>query len=164
MINNPVFSKLELNLPQDQLNRLTILAERMGVSVIDLIKQALRRFLFNEKGGNAVFISAPIIALVDGFYVEDTTMARIKEHGDFGLGTFNYLDGEMVILDGNVYQIRSDGDVYSVKDDEQSPFACVTFFSPDTFDAIEENHTPKEFYNLLNTLIPSENMLYAIRI
>jgi acetolactate decarboxylase len=51
-----------------------------------------------------------------------------------------------------------------VKDDEQSPFACVTFFSPDTFDDVEENHTPKGFYDLLNTLIPSENMLYAIRI
>jgi len=43
-------------------------------------------------------------------------------------------------------------------------FACVTFFSPDTFDDIEENQTPKRFHDLLNALIPSENMLYAIRI
>lgn len=164
MIDNPAFSKLELYLPHDLLKRLTISAERMGVSVADLTEQALRKFLFNEPGGNAVFLSAPIIALVEGFYVENANMALIKQHGDFGLGTFNYLDGEMVILDGNVYQIRSDGDVYSVKDDEKSPFACVTFFSPDTFDDIEENHTPKGFYDLLNTLIPSENMLYAIRI
>ena len=164
MINNTVFSKLELCVRDDLLKRLTISAERMGVSVADLTEQALRRFLFNKQGGNAVFLSAPIIALVEGFYVENTNMALIKEHGDFGLGTFNYLDGEMVILDGNVYQIRSDGDVYSVKDDEQSPFACVTFFSPDTFDDIEENQTPKGFHDLLNTLIPSENMLYAIRI
>ncbi len=164
MIDNPAFSKLELNLQHDLLRRLTISAERMGVSVADLTERAIRRFLFNKQGGNAVFLSAPIIALVEGFYVENTTMTLIKEHGDFGLGTFNYLDGEMVILDGNVYQIRSDGDVYSVKDDEQSPFACVTFFSPDTFDDIEENHTSKGFHDLLNALIPSENMLYAIRI
>ncbi len=164
MIDRSAFSKLELYLQQDLLKQLTISAERMGVSVSDLTEQALRRFLFNKKGGNAVFLSAPIVALVEGFYVENTNMALIKEHGDFGLGTFNYLDGEMVLLDGNVYQIRSDGDVYSVKDDEQSPFACVTFFSPDTFDDFEENHTPKGFHDLLNTLIPSENMLYAIRI
>lgn len=164
MIDKPAFSKLELYLRHDLLRRLTISAERMGVSVADLTEQALRRFLFNKQGSNAVFLSAPIIALVEGFYVENTDMAAIKEHGDFGLGTFNYLDGEMVILDGNVYQIRSDGDVYSVKDDEQSPFACVTFFSPDTFDDIEEIHTSKGFHDLLNALIPSENMLYAIRI
>ena len=164
MTDNVASSKLELYLRQDVLDRLTISAERMGVSVADLTEQALRRFLFNKQAGNAVFLSAPIVALVEGFYVENTTMAVIKEHGDFGLGTFNYLDGEMVILDGNVYQIRSDGDVYSVKDDEQSPFACVTFFSPDTFDDVEENRTSKGFYDLLNPLIPSENMLYAIRI
>jgi len=164
MIDNPAFSKVELCLRHDLLKRLTISAERMGLSVADLTEQALRRFLFNRQGGNAVFLSAPIVALVEGFYVENTSMALLKEHGDFGLGTFNYLDGEMVILDGNVYQIRSDGDVYSVKDEEQSPFACVTFFSPDTFDDIEENDTPKGFQDLLNPLIPSENMLYAIRI
>jgi len=154
MTDNVASSKLELYLRQDLLKRLTNSAERMGVSVADLAEQALRRFLLNKQGGNAVFLSAPINALVEGFYVENTTMALIKEQGDFGLGTFNYLDGEMVILDGNVYQIRSDGNVYSVKDDEQSPFACVTFFSPDTFDDVDENHTPKGFYDLLNTLIP----------
>jgi acetolactate decarboxylase len=164
MIDNAALSKLELNIPHDLLKRLTVSAERMGVSTADLTAQALRRFLFSEKGGNAVYLSAPIIALVEGFYVENTNMALIKEHGDFGLGTFNYLDGEMVVLDGNVYQIRSDGKVYGVRDDEQSPFACVTFFSPDTFDDIAEDHTPKGFYDLLNMLIPSENMLYAIRI
>jgi acetolactate decarboxylase len=164
MIENSVFSRLELYLRDDLLKRLAISAEHKGVSVADLTEQALRRFPSNEQGGNAVFLSVPIIALVEGFYVENTNVALIKEHGDFGLGTFNYLDGEMVVLDGNVYQIRSDGNVYSVNDDEQSPFACVTFFSADTFDDIEENHNRKGFYDLLNTLIPSENMLYAIRI
>ncbi len=164
MIDRPSISKLEIYLQDDLLKRIAISAERMGVSVADLTEEALRRFLFSKRPGNAVFLSAPIVALVEGFYVENTTMALLKEHGDFGLGTFNYLDGEMVVLDGNVYQVRSDGEVYNVKDDEESPFACVTFFSPDTFDDIEEDHTPKGFYVLLNTLIPSENMLYAIRI
>ena len=164
MIDNPVLSKLEFFLPDDLLKKLTISAERTGVSAANLIEQALRKFLSDEQRVNAVFLSAPINALVEGLYVENTTIALIKEHGDFGLGTFNYLDGEMVILDGIVYQIRSDGNVYDVKDDEGSPFACVTFFNPDTFDDIEENHSSKGLYDLLNTLIPSENMLYAIRI
>jgi len=80
------------------------------------------------------------------------------------LGTFNYLDGEMVVLDGKVYQIRSDGRVYEVGGDEKSPFACVTFFSPDTFDDIEGPCDSTDFKDLLDRLIPSVNMLYAIRI
>jgi len=129
-----------------------------------MVLRILRRYLSGERKENAVFLSAPINALVEGFYVENTSIALIKEHGDFGLGTFDYLDGEMVMLDGIVYQIRSDGKTYNVKDDEGSPFACVTFFNPDTFDDIEENTEPRDLYKLLNRLIPSENMLYAIRI
>jgi len=51
-------------------------------------------------GNNSVYLSAPVNALVQGFYEQNATVAKIKEHGDFGLGTFNNLDGEMVILDG----------------------------------------------------------------
>jgi acetolactate decarboxylase len=128
------------------------------------MEKALRQFFVNTPKDNAVYLSAPINALVEGLYIENTTMAEIKQHGDFGLGTFNLLDGEMVVLDGRVYQIRSDGNVYSVGDDEKSPFACVTFFNPDTFEDIEKSSNYKGFYDLLNNLIPSENMLYAIRI
>jgi acetolactate decarboxylase len=151
-------------LPSGLLNQLRLASERTGCSSEDLIEKALRQFLANSPRDNAVYLSAPINALVEGLYVENITMAEIRQHGDFGLGTFNFLDGEMVLLDGNVYQIRSDGNVYDVKDDEKSPFACVTFFNPDTFDDVENDNNSKGFYDLLNTLIPSENMLYAIRI
>jgi len=151
-------------LSPDLLNQLRISSERTGCSPTDLIEKALRQFLVDTPKENAVYLSAPINALVEGLYVENSTMAKIKQHGDFGLGTFNLLDGEMVLLDGQVYQIRSDGNVYHVKDDEMSPFACVTFFNPDTFDDLENISNSKGFYDLLNTLIPSENMLYAIRI
>jgi Alpha-acetolactate decarboxylase len=38
----------------------------------------------------------------------------LREHGDHGLGTFEQLDGEMVVLDGRCFQVRSDGSVHSV--------------------------------------------------
>ncbi|MEA3506148.1 MAG: acetolactate decarboxylase, partial [Elusimicrobiota bacterium] len=44
-------------------------------------------------GKNSVYLSAPVNALVQGYYKQNTTVAEIKEHGDFGLGTFNNLDG-----------------------------------------------------------------------
>jgi acetolactate decarboxylase len=156
--------KPELHLPAELEERLELAARRTGLTRGELVEQALRQFLRADRGGNAVYLSAPINALVEGFYVENTSIAQIKERGDFGLGTFNYLDGEMVLLDGEVYQIRSDGVVYKVGDDEKSPFACVTFFSPDTFDDMEGPFDHPDINALLDTLIPSPNMLYAIRI
>ncbi len=155
---------VELSLPSAISEKLAETSERTGCRKEVIVERALRKFLLNHEKRNAVYLSAPINALVEGFYVENTTVAEIRRRGDFGLGTFNYLDGEMVILDGEVFQIRSDGRVYSVGDGEGTPFACVTFFRADTFDDIEVTETYKDLNVFLDRLIPSENMLYAIRI
>jgi len=164
MADNENITELELLLSYDILTQLTGTMERTGCSAAAIVEQALRQFLCKKGEGNAVYLSAPINALVEGLYVENTTIAEVKEHGDFGLGTFNYLDGEMLLLDGKVYQIRSDGNVYDVGDEEKSPFACVTFFSPDTFDDIDGASGVSDLNAVLDNLIPSKNMLYAIRI
>jgi acetolactate decarboxylase len=164
MADDERVSELEVLLSYDVLTQLTRAMERTGCSAADLIEKALRQLLGPAEGGNAVYLSAPINALVEGLFVENTTIAQVKQHGDFGLGTFNYLDGEMLLLDGNVYQIRSDGNVYDVGDDERSPFACVTFFRPDTYDDIDSTYGVNDLNALLDDLIPSKNMLYAIRV
>ena len=52
------------------------------------------------KKTNSLYVSSPVNALVKGILREDKTLKEVLEHGDFGLGTFNDLDGEMVLLDG----------------------------------------------------------------
>ena len=51
------------------------------------------------------------------------TLAELLGHGSFGIGTFNGLDGEMVILGGTCYRLRGDGSV-SIPDRLFSPI-CV---------------------------------------
>ncbi len=53
-----------------------------------------------------VFISAPIAALVEGIYRADTTIGHVREKGNHGLGIFNDLDGELILIDGTVYCLR----------------------------------------------------------
>jgi acetolactate decarboxylase len=67
-------------------------------------------------------------ALMAGIYEGEMTYGEIRKHGDFGLGTFNELDGEMVGFDGTFYQLRSDGTARPVAPDQKTPFAVVTFF------------------------------------
>ena len=71
------------------------------------------------------------IALVEGVYQGAVRVGTLREHGDLGLGTFENLDGEMVIVDGQFFQARSDGSVRECNDDVLSPFAVITRFAPD---------------------------------
>ena len=92
-------------------------------------------------------------------------LAEIKQHGDFGLGTFNDLDGEMVLLDGTVYQITADGQVAVIEDEQTlTPFACVTFYRPISHDELDQELTYDAFLDWLVRLLPSPNLFYALRI
>src|SRR5207237_5313706 len=71
-------------------------------------------------------------ALVQGIYQGAVRVGTLREHGDLGLGTFENLDGEMVIVDEDFFQARSDGSVTEVDDDVLAPFAVITRFSPDS--------------------------------
>lgn len=113
---------------------------------------------------NAIYLSTPVSALVEGIYEENIPFADIKPHGNFGLGTFNDLDGEMVMLDGVVYQINSEGRVSIIGDDALTPFACVTFFRPVSYDSIDIEMNYRDFVKMVYDLIPSTNLFYAIRI
>ncbi|ASQ91883.1 acetolactate decarboxylase [Streptomyces sp. 11-1-2] len=42
-------------------------------------------------------------ALIDGVCEGVVTIGELLRHGDFGVGTFSHLDGEMVILGGSCY-------------------------------------------------------------
>ena len=111
-----------------------------------------------------LYLCAPVNALVEGIYKERIPYSEIKKHGDFGLGTFDSLDGEMVMLDGDIYQITSDGHVHQRDDASHSPFACVTFYRPATYDELPRTSSDEDFLTWLAGLLPSPNIFYAIRI
>src|SRR6202521_987403 len=70
-------------------------------------------------------------ALVQGIYERAVSSPFLLNYGDFGIGTFDNLDGEMVVLDGGIYQVRSDGIVNKIVDDTGTPFAVVAKFAAD---------------------------------
>jgi len=111
-----------------------------------------------------VYLCAPVNALVEGIYEQKIPLTQIKEHGDFGLGTFDNLDGEMIMLDGQIYQITADGRVAQVDEQALTPFACVTFYNPLSHDELENEMSHADFQEWLRRLLPSPNIFYAIRI
>jgi acetolactate decarboxylase len=103
-------------------------------------------------------------ALLEGIYEGNVTYAELAKHGDFGLGTFNDLDGEMIAIDGAFFQLRSDGTAHVVDPTQKTPFAVVTFFTPEVTRRLDRPVTRSGLYALLDELAPSRNLFYAIRI
>ena len=83
-----------------------------------------------------------IDALMQGVFDGVQPVGELKRHGDFGIGTFDALDGEMIVLDGVVYQAKADGRIYPVKDSATTPFATVTHFTKDRTAATAAAHAP----------------------
>ena len=121
-----------------------------------------------EDPNDILFQSSVIAALEQGVFDGSMTYEELSGHGDFGLGTFNSLDGEMVEIDGQFYQVKADGKVYPVNLSMKTPFAAVAFFRPDeemnfiASGTIPSNLTQLQSY--LGNRMPSENIFYAIRI
>ncbi len=66
--------------------------------------------LAHQQGPEKVIFQTSLMsALLSGVYDGSMTVADLLEKGDFGLGTFNHLDGELVALDHQIYQLKSDG-------------------------------------------------------
>lgn len=75
-------------------------------------------------------------SLTEGDFEGSVTVGELKKHGDTGIGTFDGLDGELVMVDGEVWQAAGDGKVNNMADDKTIPFGNVTFLDADeTLDA-----------------------------
>ncbi|HEV2742797.1 MAG TPA: acetolactate decarboxylase [Rubrobacter sp.] len=79
---------------------------------------------------HTLFQTSTIEALLEGNYDGDVSFAELADRGDFGLGTLDALDGEMIALDGAFYQVKADGLAYRIDGQTRTPFAVVTFFEP----------------------------------
>lgn len=79
----------------------------------------------------ALFQVSTIDALMQGVYEGNTTLTGLSGKGDFGIGTINTLDGELVFENGKFFQVKADGKVYRPSGDIQTPFASVVKFAPE---------------------------------
>ena len=139
----------------------------LAVSVLPAYSQQVLRphkFLRPHTGFHTGFQVSTLGALNVGVYEGAATVAELKHHGDFGLGTLEGLDGEMVILDGKIYQIKADGVAYSVTDNSKTPFSAVTFFRREGSLRLTGQMTYQELQQQIDEQLPTSNLPYAIRL
>lgn len=92
-------------------------------------------------------------ALLDGGYDGHITVGELRKHGDIGVGTFDKIDGEMIVVDGTVYQARYDGSVRVADDSLTVPFANVTHFDRDITVTLPKVTSMEDLTNQLSEAI-----------
>jgi len=112
----------------------------------------------------AVFHYATIDALLAGAYEGELTVDELKQKGDFGIGTFNRVDGEMIVLDGDVFQFKADGSVVKARGEQLTPFAVVSTFKADNRYEVGKDMSMKELEDMLDEKLINKNLFYAIRV
>ena len=87
----------------------------------------------NEETDNRETLSQVSLlqGLLQGDYNGSIPISQLKKLGDTGIGTFDKLDGELIMKDGVVYRAKGDGTVEVPTDDVTIPFSNVTFFDKD---------------------------------
>ena len=84
-----------------------------------------------NKSKDVIYQVSLLQSLLYGDYHGSVTINELKQHGDVGIGTFNKLNGEMIMLDGEVYRASGDGSVEIVSDNESTPFSVVKYIDSD---------------------------------
>jgi acetolactate decarboxylase len=154
-------SQLNTEISESVMNALRAESERSGSSISEVVDRMLSRSLELER--HSLFQVSTSNALVEGVFEAAVTVGDLKRHGDFGLGTFEDLDGELIMLDGECYRATAEGVVTIPDDADGTPFAVVTEFTPDIETQLDSVLSLDELESYVDELRPSGNLFVGIR-
>jgi acetolactate decarboxylase len=137
-------------------------SRQTGEPVAHIVMSSLADTL--EVNHSTLFQVSTSTALVEGVYGGVVTIGELKQHGSFGLGTFDGLDGEMLGLDGHFYQVLGDGTVREARDDAKAPFAVVTEFRAERELVLDHVESFDDLSAQLDRKRDTGNLFFAVRI
>ncbi len=102
--------------------------------------------------------------LVQGRFGGKGSVGEMLSHGDIGLGTFDGLDGEMIVISGKCYKALTDGTVQVIANEETTPFAQVSRFDVDGTVVLQGPLNMSAAEALIEGSLPSFTTFYVLRI
>ena len=118
-----------------------------------------------ENDRETIYQVALLQSLTQGYYDGIIKVSELRQHGDIGIGTFEGVNGEMIVLDGTVYQALGDGTVQKAADDETVPFSNVTFFDKDGSLELSDINDVNALKEKLNAMVEEngKNLFYFVK-
>lgn len=112
---------------------------------------------------NIIYQTGTINSLLEAVYDGDKTVAEVMQHGNFGLGTFDFVDGEFIACDGVCYRADKDGAITIAQSAIKTPFAVVSNFNPHKKLTLL-NLSFQQLEQKLEEQFISRNIVYAIKV
>jgi len=153
---------LHLRLPAGHWQALEAHCARTGESMAHVLRAALADHL--DLDHHTLWQISTSTAVVEGVSEGCMRVGDLRQHGDFGLGTFDHLDGEGILLGDQCWQARADGSLSLAPDDELTPFFVVTHFQADEVHSLSAIQSGEDLRARLDPLRPGDNMFLAFRI
>ncbi|MCR4662921.1 MAG: acetolactate decarboxylase [Endomicrobiaceae bacterium] len=115
---------------------------------------------------DTLFQVSTLQALMQGYYYPVSTVGELKENGDFGIGCFEAVNGELIMVDGVVYQAIHDSSILVPDNNAAIPYATVTFFNNDISFELENVSSMENLKEQLNKIVNENgnNIFYFVRI
>lgn len=113
---------------------------------------------------NKIYQVSTLQALALGYTRPVVTVQELLAQGDTGLGTFENVDGEMILLDGVCYQAKLDGSVVNAEGSTGVPFAVAGFVKDGRKFNIEEKQNIEAVKQELTLKIDEDFGLNSIHI
>lgn len=113
---------------------------------------------------NTLYQYGTLSSLLAGAMDGSKSINDLLKHGDFGIGTLDGSDGELMIIEGQAFHARQNGDVVKLSGNETVPYAAVTYFDPEYQFPLVKDKSSQEIGNLIYTHLTSVNLFAAIQI
>lgn len=115
---------------------------------------------------DTLFQVATLQSLMLGYYDGVSTVGELKRNGSIGIGCFEGVNGELIMLDGTVYQAIYDGSIKTPDDATKIPFANATPFKSDISARLENIDSLETLKKQLNEVVEKNgrNLFYFVRI
>lgn len=152
---------MKVDLRQSVVRAVEARALQTGLEVSDVVNDLLADAL--DLGSHELFQVSTSTALVKGVFSGAVSVSELKRHGDFGLGTFEDLDGELVLLDGHAYQGGPGGQALEASDGWSVPFALVTRSQFGTRIRTTDHGSLDSLEAEIDRHRPSPNLFVAVR-
>jgi acetolactate decarboxylase len=114
--------------------------------------------------GDALYQIGTLAAFAAGLFEGPTRYGDLLRHGDLGLGALSPLEGEVIILDGEVWHADVDGALRRLPDDARTPFAMIKRFAPEQRLRLPASASLKELVQALDARVGAPGQFHALRL
>ncbi|MEE3449813.1 MAG: acetolactate decarboxylase [Acutalibacteraceae bacterium] len=113
----------------------------------------MKKIKISDANNVKMYQISTLQALAMGHTRSVIDVAELKKHGNTGLGTYEGVNGEMIVVDGQCFRAKDNGSVVPADDDMGVPFASICNFAGSIHFDIKEMCSIEDVKTLLNIKI-----------